>query len=424
MLALRRVGAQISAHELWLVGAMVVLVTLAERFLLPACIAILCLALIRWFSSGAIIRRTPLDFGIAGLILMAGVSLLITALPEKSQVQALRLFVSIGLFYSLAAWSASVQRVEWSGVAAALLAVLLAAAALVSVQWVVDKLRFLDFAFLNRLPELISDRVHPNVMAGNLAILVPFPLALAFFSYKRFPLILRLLSFGAGLFVMAVIVLTQSRGAVLAVAAAVFVMVWLRSAWAGGALTLAGIAGLGLAYFSGYDFVRAYYWLVASGGDTLGIRMEIWLRALFMLHDFPFTGIGMGSFTDVMNMLYPLRPTPVEIGHAHQIFLQVGVDLGLPGLVAWIACLLTATACAWDLFTRGRQKQTAWMVMIGAGVLASMAALIVHGMTDAVTWGTRAEVLAWGIWGIGAGAWVFERRTGENMPGMDAQARK
>ena len=211
------------------------------------------------------------------------------------------------------------------------------------------------------------------------------------------------------MFILGIIVLTQSRGAVLAAAAAIFLMVWLWSAWAGGALTLAGIAVLGYFYFSGFDFVRGYYWLVSAGGDTLGIRMEIWSRALFMLQDFPFTGIGMGSFTDVMNMLYPLRPTPVEIGHAHQIFLQVGVDLGLPGLVAWAACLLSATACAWDLYRQGRSRQSGWMLCMGVGVLASMAALLVHGMTDAVTWGTRAEVVTWGIWGICAGAWIFSR---------------
>jgi NADPH:quinone reductase-like Zn-dependent oxidoreductase len=46
-----------------------------------------------------------------------------------------------------------------------------------------------------------------------------------------------------------------------------------------------------------------------------------------------------------------------------------------------------------------------------AGVpLAGMTALVVHGMTDAVTWGTRASVIVWGIWGMCAGAWVYQAR--------------
>jgi len=407
--ALRSVLKFIEGYELIPVAAMVAAATVSERFLLPALVIIAALALVRWASSARLIPRTPLDLGVAGLILMSGVSLAITALPDKSQPQALRLWIGIGLLYSLAAWVTSARRAETLGLAAGLFAGLLALVALVSVQWIADKLRIVNFAFLNRLPELVGDRVHPNVMAGNLAILLPFPLAVAFFSQKRFHWALRGFFLLVGLGVGVVIVLTQSRGAVLAVAAALFLMVWLYSAWVGGALTVLGLGVLAYAFFSGYDFVRAFYWLVAFGGDTLGIRAEIWSRALFMLHDFSFTGVGIGSFTDVMNMLYPLRATPVEIGHAHQIFLQVGVDLGLPGLVAWCACLLAAIACAVDLFLEGRKLNSGWRSMIGAGVLASMAALLVHGMTDAVTWGTRAEVLTWAVWGICAGGWVFDR---------------
>ena len=409
MAALRSALKFIEGYELIPVAAMVATATVSERLLLPALLAIAFLALLRWASSARLIPRTPLDLGVAGLILMSGVSLAITALPEKSQIQALRLWIGIGLFYSLAAWVTSARRAETLGLGTALFAGFLALVALVSVQWIADKLRIVNFTFLNRLPELVSDRVHPNVMAGNLAILLPFPLAVAFFSHKRFLWALRGFFLLVGLAVGVVIILTQSRGAVLAVAAALFLMVWLYSAWAGGALTLVGLGVLGYAFFSGYDFVRVYYWLVAFGGDTLGIRAEIWSRALFMLHDFPFTGIGIGSFTDVMNMLYPLRPTPVEIGHAHQIFLQVGVDLGLPGLVAWCGCLLAAIACAVDLYLEGRRQKSGWRSMIGAGVLASMTALLVHGMTDAVTWGTRAEVLTWAVWGICGGGWIFDR---------------
>ncbi len=41
---------------------------------------------------------------------------------------------------------------------------------------------------------------------------------------------------------------------------------------------------------------------VASGFD---VRVEIWGRALYALHDFPFTGIGIGTFDQVIPLLYP-----------------------------------------------------------------------------------------------------------------------
>ena len=54
-------------------------------------------------------------------------------------------------------------------------------------------------------------------------------------------------------------------------------------------------------------------------------RLEIWSRGLHMLQDFPFTGIGMGAFRQVANLLYPffLIGPDAEIPHAHNIFLQV-----------------------------------------------------------------------------------------------------
>ena len=43
--------------------------------------------------------------------------------------------------------------------------------------------------------------------------------------------------------------------------------------------------------------------MVAS--HSAWMRLEIWSRAIYMLQDFPFTGIGMGAFRQVANLLYP-----------------------------------------------------------------------------------------------------------------------
>jgi putative inorganic carbon (HCO3(-)) transporter len=407
---LRRLGLILAELDLLFVVVLVGVSTLDEKFLPIAFSLILLSALIRWAGSGRLGYRTPMDFGIVLIAMMAVVTVLITALPDLTYPQVMRLMVGIGLFYSIVSWASSVKKIEGTLIGTILFGLILAGAALISVQWVVDKLRFLNFEFLTRLPEIIQDRVHPNVMAGNLAVLVPFAFGAALFSGKHYSLAVKVCLAGLGMAICGVIVLTQSRGAFLAVIAAVFILAWLRSIWAGIGISIFGLAVCGYAYLSGFDFIRAYYWLVASGGDTLGIRMEIWSRALFMLHDFPFTGVGMGSFQEVMNMLYPLRPTPVEIGHAHQIFLQLAVDLGIPGLIGWGSCLLATLACGWDLFRKGRRLDSWWMRTIGACILAGMTAVVVHGMTDAVTWGTRASVIVWGIWGMCAGAWVYQAR--------------
>ena len=65
----------------------------------------------------------------------------------------------------------------------------------------------------------------------------------------------------------------------------------------------------------------------------------------------------MGAFRQAANLLYPffLAGPDADIPHAHNIFLQVGADLGLPGLIAWLALVvLLVCVAAWQVYRRGQ----------------------------------------------------------------------
>ena len=68
-----------------------------------------------------------------------------------------------------------------------------------------------------------------------------------------------------------------------------------------------------------------------------------------MVLDFPFTGIGMGSFTEVAESLYPFFSSPGRVFHAHNLFLQAIVDLGIPGLIAWFAIIMIVILVSWQV---------------------------------------------------------------------------
>ena len=152
-----------------------------------------------------------------------------------------------------------------------------------------------------------------------------------------------------------------------------------------------------------------------SGWDG---RREIWSRAIYMIQDFPFTGIGMGSFGDVADALYPFFSySPGAVPHAHNLFLQIAVDLGIPGLIGWLAILLVIFALSWKLYRYGRVHQNVQCAALGAGLLCSQMALVVHGMTDAVTWGmVRPAPLVWAIWGLAVAGWYVYIRTDNVLP--------
>jgi putative inorganic carbon (HCO3(-)) transporter len=195
------------------------------------------------------------------------------------------------------------------------------------------------------------------------------------------------------------IVFTQSRGVILAtiISWILLSILKLKKVWL---ISIVFIALFLLVYGSrgiGYQFVD----FLTSGTTVAGItgRTEIWAKAIFMLEDFPFTGIGMGMFGPVADTLYPFYLYPVRtIEHAHNLYLQIGLDLGILGLVSWLAILGLAVIASIQVIIHEKQK---WLVGLGAGLIAGQMALLMHGMIDSVVWGmVRPSPFIWLIWGL------------------------
>ncbi len=133
------------------------------------------------------------------------------------------------------------------------------------------------------------------------------------------------------------------------------------------------------------------------GSITLEDRVEIWSRALYGVQDFPFTGCGLGAFRRVVPVLYPLFTVPpdTDIGHAHNIFLQTALDLGIPGLVAYLAISGIALALCWRVAQRGGEGRA-----LALGLAGGLVALHVYGLTDALALGSKPAVAFWYALGL------------------------
>lgn len=245
----------------------------------------------------------------------------------------------------------------------------------------------------------LGETVNPNILAGASVVLLPLAVALGLPRHRPAsetrPAGSQLLQ--AALWVVAglmfgVILLTGSRGAVLAVAVSlplVFCLRWPQLLW--------GLALLGV-LASLWAWGRGDLGLLdqlSSGGAIGGLdeRVEIWSRALYAIQDFSFTGIGLGTFNQVIPLLYPyfLIAPSVDMPHAHNLVLQVAVDLGMPGLIAWLAILMIAITQTLVVLRRGPSSPWA----LGAGVLGGLVAMFVHGLLDATLWGTKLAFLPW-----------------------------
>jgi len=198
------------------------------------------------------------------------------------------------------------------------------------------------------------------------------------------------------------IVITQSRGAYLAVIAEVlllFVLRWPRSVWV--LIPIVLIIAMILIGVVGLDTLLDE---LTTGSVTSGLeqRIEIWSRALYAIQDFPFTGVGLGTFEQVMAVLYPLFLNLAgTVPHAHNLFLQVAVDLGLPGLIAYLSLLGLTFFSGFFAYRIFISKGNAALSNLCAGCIVALTGMCVHGLVDAASWGyIKLAFIPWLVIGL------------------------
>ncbi|MFN8443672.1 MAG: O-antigen ligase family protein, partial [Caldilineaceae bacterium] len=274
---------------------------------------------------------------------------------------------------------------------------LLCIAALPIVYWKVEfRLFYLPLYDQFRALHLnIGETIHANILASILALLLPILFALLLqYQIKRYQRITATLLF---FILLAILVLTQSRGAYLAMVVAlplVMILRWPRLLYATPILL---VIAAGVVVQLGVANVLD---LLSSDGSLSGWagRIDIWTQSVNAIYDFPFTGIGFGTFTTVIPLLYPLQVSIEGYPHAHNLFLQIGVDLGVGGLVAYCAILFTLFAMLWRTLRTFPRQSYEWM--LAAGTLGSLVAMLVHGLLDAATWISKIAFFPWVLFAL------------------------
>jgi putative inorganic carbon (HCO3(-)) transporter len=149
-------------------------------------------------------------------------------------------------------------------------------------------------------------------------------------------------------------------------------------------------------YFT--NAVQPLEWLLSDASMPMAGRVELWQRALYIMQDFPYTGLGPSTFPLVVPVWYPLFliGPDVQPGHAHNLYLQTGVDLGVPGLVAFVALITTCLMMAGKVISQGPSKVSS----IALGLLVGLQVYLIHGLTDYVGVSTKPGIVVWAIIGL------------------------
>jgi len=250
--------------------------------------------------------------------------------------------------------------------------------------------------------------IHPNEVAGMLTLYVPPLFGFVLFGGRAAVLARPRRAFsiliGIVLSLMAIyLALSLSRAALLGLGVAVILLLWMRRReWGAAAVGAIPLAVLGAYFFLPSGMLDA---IVSSALSTFTgsgeTRTEIWRQAVQAIANAPLTGIGLANFPVIFRYNIYLPPNwPFPIVHAHNVFLQAALDLGLPGAVAF--ALLLADI-AWHALRAGRRLEGA-AAGVCCGLGAALLAFGVFGMFDAIQLTSPIAWLIWYVIGMGGAA--------------------
>lgn len=128
-------------------------------------------------------------------------------------------------------------------------------------------------------------------------------------------------------------------------------------------------------------------------------RLEVWQRALWVVRDYPWTGVGLAAFWPATVALYGYQVVPADqnLFHAHNLFLQAAAEQGLPGLLVTVI-LVGAGGMSW--FRLWRRAMNDAYQQIGMAAAAALLAYLIFGLTDLIHPGAWQALFIWGSWGI------------------------
>ena len=209
-----------------------------------------------------------------------------------------------------------------------------------------------------------------------------------------------------------ILVVTRSRTALIAVWLLMMLVLTIsrkRSAWTlliGCGTAATPLAGLVWLYLVPSERLAE---AVGRVQYVLQDRVHILVFATKTLADNLWFGIGLNEFRH----LY-VSPDGLEntTAHAHNVLLQVGLDVGLIGLIAY-CCVVVLLLVHADRANRG---QIAIARTVAAGSAFSLIAVHLFGLADAVSLGAKIGLLQWMAGGLILGSLRLQRGSAGDLP--------
>jgi putative inorganic carbon (HCO3(-)) transporter len=351
--------------------------------------------LLKWKKTGKLLDKTVLDLAVFLLlfqVFIAGLIVpdLLISLPKISGV-----IFGIFLFYSLVAILKSESLLKIG------IVIFLFSGTAISVVGVLDmnkSSKYLDLIYKvsSLIPNLnfalpgAEKGINPNPIGGTIVLVIPLFFILIFscmrkrkleyslFDHKFFLIYL----YVGTIITCSVLVLTLSRGS------------WIGLVLSVNLFLFRGIRGRKIGLLIMVCFVLAYFVLLGpikiekgidQASGSVSKRIELWTLAAKKIGEKPLTGMGMNYFRQIPEVGYTMA-------HAHNHLIHTATELGIPGLVAYLAILIGAGYMCASVWMK---TKAGWMKMTVLGLGAGQLAHFIFGIGDSIPLGAKAGIIFW-----------------------------
>ena len=266
-------------------------------------------------------------------------------------------------------------------------------------------------AFPELSKRVFSTWENPNILAGYLDIVICMAVGLMTSLQRGWRTLAAVILVGA----LACLAMTYARGACLVIAAVLAGYGALRD-WR----ILLGfmLLGAGALYFDPVlaDRLLSVFTRIDTSSE---MRLAFWESTIAMILDHPFLGIGWGAYF----MVYPdydfyLQGAPVQIVHAHNMYLNYAAEIGIPGALSFLwfffgslilafrvprrtppwQDVAAAKDYAWDTVAQVREELARWrtskfMEGLSIGLGLALVSIALNGLTDHLLFNIPSSML-------------------------------
>ena len=116
--------------------------------------------------------------------------------------------------------------------------------------------------------------------------------------------------------------------------------------------------------------------------ETTPDRVVVWGDMMSAVRDFPVFGTGLGTFSYIYMLYNKTIQNPVEFVYAHNDYLQLLIETGIPATLALLSALVLFLRSSYRTIKELYWSGENFKFYLGLGAMTGIVAILIHSLTD------------------------------------------